>query len=316
MHRLIVVLGPTASGKSTLGVKLAKRFHGIVISADSRQVYRGLNIGTGKITRPEMRGVPHYLLDVAAPGGQYTADRYVRDVKKVLQNTPPATPVFLIGGSPFYIDALTKPGSYSPVPPNPALRRRLDKLSTARLITMLRRLNPERLKNIDTANRRRLIRAIEIATNHTPLPEGGRAYLSGRQAGGVGAPRARRGAGVVALPVLHILKLGITIPKPRLHKNIDRRVDQRLRGGMVAEVRRLHRQGLSWRRLDAFGLEYRFLSRYLRSQATKKEAVVQLKSAIRDFAKRQMTWWKRDTEIHWVTPTQATPLVRRFLQSQ
>ena len=128
-----------------------------------------------------MSGVPHYLLDVASPSGQYTVDRYVRDVNKVLKKVPVTTPVFLVGGSPFYIDALTKPNSYSSVPPDPVLRRRLEKISTARLIVQLRRLNPERLTTIDPANRRRLIRAIEIASP-TPLPEGGRAGEEGATA--------------------------------------------------------------------------------------------------------------------------------------
>lgn len=295
-RHLVVILGPTACGKSALGVQLAKKFHGVVISADSRQVYRGLNIGTGKITKPEMAGVPHYLLDVASPSGQYAVDRYVRHVKGVLKKIPETTPIFLVGGSPFYIDALLKPNSYSPVPPNPLLRRRLEKYSTSRLIGMLRGLNPERLKNIDTANRRRLIRAIEIATNHTPLPEGGRA-------GGVGVH-------------FQILKLGISLPKPRLHRNINRRFKKRLRQGMIAEVRQLHRQGLSWRRLDAFGLEYRYLSRYLQGKLTKAEAITQLKSAIRDFAKRQMTWWKRDGEIRWVSNKKtAERMVRAWLKT-
>lgn len=294
MHRLIVVLGPTASGKSRLGVRLAKKFHGVVISADSRQVYRGLNIGTGKIRKREMSGVPHYLLSLASPRGQYSVDRYVRDVTRIIKKIPADTPIFLVGGSPFYIDALTKLNSYSPVPPNPQLRRRLEKYSTGRLLGELRRRDPKRLQTIDTANRRRLIRAIEIPVG-TPLPKGGRA-------GGVGVSK------------FQILKLGLAVPKVKLHHNIDRRVDQRIRQGMLAEVRRLHRQGLSWRRLDAFGLEYRFLSRYLQGQLKKDEAIAQLKSAIHDFAKRQMTWWKRDQDIHWGSPAQAERLVQSFLK--
>lgn len=288
-HTLIVILGPTASGKSSLGVKLAQRFHGVVISADSRQVYRGMDIGTGKITKREMRGVPHYLLDVASPRTQYSVAKYVRDVTKIIRRMPVTTPIFLVGGSPFYIDALTKPNSFSPVPPNPALRRRLAGWSNARLVARLQKINPARLSKIDTANRRRIIRAIEIASHK----------------GKIMSP---------SLPAMRVLKIGIQLPKKTLHRNIDQRVDQRMKRGMVYEVRKLHQRGLSWKKLDAFGLEYRFLSRFLRGQLAKPAAVEQLKSATHDFAKRQMTWWKRDADIHWIrTQSSAAKLVRTFL---
>ena len=295
MHNLIVILGPTASGKSALGVRLAKKYHGIIISADSRQGYHGMDICTGKITRSEMRGVPHFLLSVASPRSQYSVARYVQGATRVINKTSPSTPIFLVGGSPFYIDALTKPNAFSPVPPNHKLRRRLAAKSTYRLINQLTRLNPSRAKTIDPANRRRLIRAIEIATGQPP-------------------PVPGRGEGVGALLPFQTLKIGIRLDKNQLRRNIDRRVDVRMNRGMVAEVKRLHQQGLSWKKLNAFGLEFRFLSHYLRGQLTKPEAVQQLKSASRDFAKRQMTWWKRDQDIHWITKqAQASKLARDFL---
>src|SRR4029078_4516477 len=125
-------------------ITLAKKYHGVVISADSRQVYRGMDIGTGKITKKEMKGVPHFLLSVASPKSQYSVARYVRDVSKVIKKTSPSTPIFLLGGSPFYIDALTKPNAFSSVPPNPTLRRRLAKKTTTQLVTRLRQLDPKR----------------------------------------------------------------------------------------------------------------------------------------------------------------------------
>lgn len=294
MHNLIVILGPTASGKSALGVQLAIKFHGVVISADSRQVYRGLNLGTGKVSKKEMSGVPHYLLDVASPKGQYSVDRYVRDVRRALKKIPTTTPVFLIGGSPFYIDALTKPASFSSVQPNQALRRRLEKKSTVFLLALLKKKDPVRAKSIDQANRRRIIRAIEVAH-------------------GTSRAKGSHSRGIV-LPKFRILKLGTKIPKPKLHNNIATRVDRRLHQGMIEEVRQLHHQGLSWKRLDAFGLEYRYIATYLQKYITKEEMITQLNSAIRHFAKRQMTWWKRDQEIHWVTPVRATLLVKKFLR--
>lgn len=253
-------------------------------------MYRELDLGTGKITHAEMRGVLHRLLSVASPRSQYSVARYVRDTVQVIQRLPPTKPIFLVGGSPFYIDALTKPGAFSAVPPNPQLRRRLADKTTPQLLAMLRRRNPDRYRTIDRANRRRLIRAIEIASSK--IPRGG-----------------------IVLPNWRILKIGIHLPNKRLFPLIDRRVDRRLRTGMVQEVRQLHRRGLSWKRLDALGLEYRFLSRLLRGKLTKLEATTQLKSAIHDFARRQMTWWRRDPDIHWVTkPAAAQRLVKDFLR--
>lgn len=290
-RRLIVILGPTASGKSALGVKLAKKFHGVVISADSRQVYRGLDIGTAKISRREMRGVPHYLLDVTSPRSQYSVARYVRDVRRVLKNISPSTPIFLVGGSPFYLQAVTQPGSWSAVPPDQLLRRRLAAQSTRQLFNQLTKLNPSRAKTIDPANRRRLIRAIEISSSAP--------HLSAWGSGGVGAG---------------VLKIGLPVPRRELFRRIDHHVDQRLRRGMIKEVVRLNRRGVPWSRLTGLGLEYREIVRTLRHQASAEDLPARMKTATHDFARRQMTWWKRDRSIRWVTrPAEAERLVRRFL---
>lgn len=292
MRKIIVILGTTASGKSDLGVRLAKKFGGVVISADSRQVYKGMNIGTGKITKKEMRGVPHYLLDIASPKSQYSVARYVWDVKRVLDKLEPTIPVFLVGGSPFYIDAIIKTGSFSDVPPNKKLRARLEKLNANQLVNKLTSLDPLRVKRVDQKNKRRLIRAIEIAE----------AMKNGMYKKSV------------QLPDMRTLKIGITFPRPTLNRRIDTRVDVRMREGMVREVQKLHTKGVSWRRLDDFGLEYRFLCRYLQGEAQKENAVAQLKTAIHQFAKRQMTWFKRDAEIYWIKNRQeANTLVSKFL---
>jgi len=298
MNNVIVILGPTASGKSALGVQLAKKFGGVILSADSRQVYRDMDIGTGKITVKEMDGVPHFLLDVASPRSQYSVARYVREASRIIKKIPTTQPIFLVGGSPFYIDALTKPNSFSPVPPNAALRRRLVELSSTTLLQRLEKLDPRRASTIDIHNRRRLIRAIEIASYSSPPRGGGVAHR----------------AGVVESPPMRILKIGIQINQKTLYKNIDHRVDGRMKHGMTQEVARLHAEGLSWKKLEAFGLEYRFLSQYLQDQLSKQEAIEQLKHAIHHFAKRQMTWWKRDQEIHWITKKiQAEKIIRPFL---
>lgn len=286
---VIVILGPTASGKSALGISLAKRFRGVVISADSRQVYRGLDIGTGKVPRRDRRGVPHYLIDVASPRSQYTVDRFVRDVHRVLRQLPPTTPVFLVGGSPFYIDAITTPGSYSPVPPNPALRRRLAKRTTAELNHQLQRLDRRRWRTIDRANRRRLIRAIEVAR--------GDARLS------------------VTLPPLRILKLGLRVPDPILRRRIDQQIIERVRAGMIRETAAAHRHGVTWKRLAELGLEYRVIVGYLRGRIPLADVTTQMQRVTHDFVRRQRTWWKRDQAIRWLTPHQAQRAVTKFLNA-
>ncbi len=298
MRKLIVILGPTASGKSALGVRLARKFKGIVISADSRQVYRGLDIGTAKITKREMRGVPHYLLSVASPQGQYSVSRYVRDVQRLLKRIPASTPVFVVGGSPFYIKALTEPISFSAVKPDLDLRRRLDAKSTNQLINLLTKLDPTRAKIIDRANRRRLIRAIEIALSQSP-------------------PYTRRGAGVVKKTEdMRTIKLGLRVPRTKLYRKIDQRVDARIRQGMIREVRRLHAQGVSWKRLDAFGLEYRWIAKFLRGQLERAEMIARLKGDIHAFVRRQETWWRKEPDIIWLrTPADATQYVKKFLDA-
>lgn len=290
-RKLITIVGPTAVGKSALGVALAKHFAGVIISADSRQVYRGMDIGTGKVTKREMGGIPHFLLDVASPTSQYTVAKYQRAVKAVLKNIPISTPIFLVGGSPFYLEAILNPTGISTVPPNPRLRKQLATWSTERLVKELKKLDPQRAATIDLRNPRRLIRAIEIAR---------------------GTPTSKS----VALPAFDVLQIGKTLPTKKLFPQIDLRVDRRMKHGMVREVQQLHDSGVSWKKLESFGLEYRFLSFYLQGTLTKAEAVTQLKSAIHYFARRQMTWWKRDQTIHWITnDRQAIRLVKQYLEA-
>jgi len=273
---IIAVVGPTSSGKSDIAVLLAKKFGGEVISADSRQVYRGLNIGTGKITKKEMLGVPHHLLDVASPASRFTASMYQKKASRVAEQIIKRGRIPIVcGGTGFYIDAFLKGISLPEVAPNRALRRALEKKSVQELFEILRALDPRRAKNIDRKNPRRLVRAIEIATalghvppiKHTP---------------------------VVLAPILTI---GIVITDKQLKKNIHVRLLKRIKSGMVSEAKQLHKNGLSWKRFDELGLEYRFLARYLQKKITKQEMLTQLETAINQYAKRQKQWFKRDTSI-------------------
>jgi len=364
-NKIIVILGPNASGKSELAVKLAKRFtphllkiksagfNGFeIISADSRQVYKGLDIGSGKVPRDRpnkkriktnnkrifdknsisferdsseylYRGIPHHLLDVASPKRVFTVAQYQKLAKKALKDILKRGKIPIIcGGTGFYIDALIYDYQFPKVPPQPKLRKELEKKTTEELFKQLQKLDPERAKNIDKNNRRRLIRALEIViTTHKPVPTLNDISVNQRS-------NQRESATALA-----VLKIGIKKSPEELKKLIKKRLLKRLKMGLIDEVRRLHyQQGLSWQRLDDLGLEYRYVSRYLRQQAQinadpeaeparygasptrtdaekkkilkklEQEMIETLNREIYRYAKRQMTWFKRDKEIYWINP--------------
>jgi tRNA dimethylallyltransferase len=304
----VAIVGPTASGKSDLGVDIARHirarypdFHPVIISADSRQVYRGLDLASGKITRREMRGIPHHMIDVASPRRPYSVARYQREVRRLFVSwrTTQSTPVvpIIVGGSGQYVDAILSGATFPPVPPNPVLRRSLEKLPAEELFRRLQRSDPRRAQTIDRANRRRLIRALEIIeTIQSPVPEL-RTYAN-----------------------VHALKLGIALPRMDLRRRIRIRLARRLRAGMIQEIKRLHAAGVSWRRLDELGLECRYIARYVRGLLGKEEMTSQLEQEIFQYAKRQMTWFKRDPQICWFTeipsPDQWKPLVEAFMRKE
>ncbi len=311
--KVIAIVGPTASGKTSLGIYLAQNIgresrkgashpRGEVVSADSRQVYRGLDIGTGKVTIQEMAGVPHHLLDVVPPKKVYTASEYEKDAKKAVETilARHAVPI-VVGGTGFYVDTLLGRMLFPDVPPNEKLRARLEKKSPEALFTMLEQLDPERSKTIERHNKRRLIRALEIA-----------AALGKSPAGGPSLERAG---------VYDVLWLGIDLPQDLLHQNIHTRLLERIMGGMVEEAQDLHASGLSYRRMEELGLEYRHLSSLLQGTLSKEQFIEQLESSIRQYAKRQLRWFKRNKDIQWLTcppnsragKTEALTLARAFL---
>jgi tRNA dimethylallyltransferase len=296
---MIAVVGPTASGKTALSIDIAKRFHGEIISADSRQVYRGMDIGTGKITKREMLGIPHYLLDVASPRRTFTAAHYQRLGKTAIKAiiAKKKLPI-VVGGTGLYIDALLHGYALPDVAPNRELRRKLEKRTAGNLFFELKRRDPRRADTIDRHNKRRLIRALEVVlATRRPVPSRGEALARNNN--------------------YDVLKIGIAVAPDKLKKNISARLARRLRGGMVKEIERLHENGSSWKRLDSFGLEYRFVSRYLRGMITKQEMIALIEKESWFYAKRQMTWFKRDETIHWIkTPKNAAALVKKFMQTK
>lgn len=275
---MIVVAGPTASGKSDLAVYLARKFGGEVVSADSRQVYKGLDIGTGKTTKREMRGIPHHLLDVASPKQVFTVSKYKILAEKAIENIWRRGKLPIVcGGTGLYIRAIVDNLAVPEVPPNKKLREKLEKKSVEELFAMLKKLDSRRAGEIDAKNPRRLIRAIEIAKHLGKVPP---LSLKQRQD-------------------CEILEIGIAPKSEELKNRIHKRLLSRLKSGMVEESRNLHKGGLSWKRMEDLGLEYRFLAKYLQNKTTKKEIADGLEREIWQYAKRQMTWFKKDKRIRW-----------------
>lgn len=281
---LICVLGPTASGKTKYAVKLAFETDGEIISADSRQVYRGMDIGTGKdLEEYNYNGVdiPYHLIDIAEPGSKYNIFEYQRDFHKVFEEIKKrGKQPILCGGSGLYIEAATQGYSLPQVEPNPALRATLEQLSDQELIKKLEQLKP--LHNTsDTDSRKRLIRALEIA-------------LSGD-------------ADIQEYPVIPTRFIGISVSRQERIDKIDRRLKERLEGGMIEEVQSLLDSGIPAEDLIYYGLEYKFVTLYIIGEISYNEMHKSLETAIHQFAKRQMTWFRgmerRGIKIEWKEPS-------------
>ncbi len=278
-QKILCLVGPTASGKSSLGVQLAKKLNGEIISADSRQVYCGLDIGTGKITKREMCGVPHHLLDVAQPRRTFSAHDFSTHARRAIADiiARGRTPI-VCGGTGFYIDALLGRVSLPDVPPDKAFRAGMRTKTAAQLFALLKQKDPARAQRMNESERKnpvRLIRALEIARSlgKDPKPQDNTPYCA--------------------------QWIGIQPADDVLKKKITQRLDVRLRQGMVAEARRLHADGLSYKRMEELGLEYRALAQFLRGDITRVEMRDELLRDIFKYAKRQRIYWKRNKDIRW-----------------
>ena len=295
MKQMITILGPTASGKTPLAVAVAKRVDGEIISADSRQVYRRMDIGTGK-DLVEYDGVPFHLIDICEPGTKYNLFQYQQDFHRAYQDILERgrTPI-LCGGTGLYIEAVLKNYQLSPVPQNPELRASLEGKSLEELTQMLKELKAKNgsvmhnTTDVDTAQR--AIRAIEIEYGSQQLQSSQEAE----------AMKASDGIGEGALLI------GVNIDRELRREKITRRLKARLDEGMVDEVRGLMAEGIPAEDLIYYGLEYKYLTEYVIGKLTYEEMFRQLEIAIHQFAKRQMTWFRgmerRGMHIHWIDAT-------------
>jgi len=293
-EKVLVIVGPTASGKTKLAVGLARRFNGEIVSADSRQVYRGMDIGTGKDLK-EYGTIKYYCIDIASPKRQFTVAQFKRCAEAAIQDIVKRGRLpIVVGGSGLYISALVDGLQLQTGKPDAEIRKRLGKKTLVQLLALLKRVDLTTYKVIDKKNRRRVERALEIY------------YQTGKRKSQI----ARR-----TVSPYDFLQIGVVVPKEKLKKNIAKRLQQRLeQAGMIDEVRRLRRQGVSFKRLEDFGLEYRYIARYLQKKITYEEMVEQLQKAIWQFSKRQMTWFKRDPRIIWVTiGREAVSQIKRLL---
>ena len=281
MQNLFVILGTNASGKSELGIRLASHLGGEVVSADSRQVYRGLDLGSGKITPAQAGTVKHHLIDVADLCDYYSLAEYQRAAYRAIDSISEAGKrPLLVGGTGLYLSAIIEGYELVDVPPNDPLRAELEGLPLPQLAERLEQSDPNAAGRIDKSNRRRLIRAIEIAAAGRP------------------DAAARKRA-----PRYNCLQLGLTWPREILEQRIEKRLRERLASGLIDEVAGLRSRGVSDARLDKLGLEYRYIARHLRGElATLDDLTHELGIAIRQFAKGQLTWFKRDRRIIWLDP--------------
>jgi tRNA dimethylallyltransferase len=292
--KLIVIMGPTASGKTDLAIKLAKKFDGEIISADSRQVYKWMDIGTAKPTKKERQGIPHYLLNVANPKRYFTVAQYRKLALKVIEKIQKRGKIpFLVGGTFFYIRAIVDGILIPEVPPDWKLRKKLEKKSPKELYKILKKLDPKRAKTIEKENPRRLIRAIEICKKIGKVPP------------------------LKFNPLPYpVLMIGIKRQKKELKKRIKKRFFEWLKKGLILEVIKLKKMGVSFKKIEEFGMHYRKIAEYLKGEISEKEMIENSIREIQNYAKKQMNWFKKDKRINWVKNLkEAEKLVKDYLKN-
>ncbi len=306
MEKLIIIAGPTASGKSAAAVALAKRCSGSIISADSMQVYRGMDIGSAKVTAEEMQGIPHYLIDIVNPDEEWNVVRFQSMAQRAAEEiTAEGRLPMVVGGTGFYIQSLLYGIDFTETKEDTSYREELRKLAEEKGPEALHRLlaekDPASAAAIHPNNVKRVIRALEYA----------------RETGGpISEHNARQR---LREPVFDAVYYVLTMNRERLYRRIDARVDAMMEKGLLEEVRRLEEAGFSSKDVSMQGLGYKQLMQHLERECSLEEAVSQIKLQTRHFAKRQLTWFKRERNVVWVdmdeykTPEEAAEFMRKGL---
>ncbi|MBR4778219.1 MAG: tRNA (adenosine(37)-N6)-dimethylallyltransferase MiaA [Lachnospiraceae bacterium] len=294
-NKLVVILGTNASGKSGLGIELALKYGAEIVSADSRQVFRGLDLGSGKVTQEEMKGVPHFLLDVAEPGDFFSLKDYQALAYEAIDGIfARGKQPFLVGGTGLYVNAIVDGYELTDAPVDTELRARVEAMSIEELRKLMAEKLPSIPDNLDMNNKRRLERAAEKLLMGKPLNH-------------------------ESIKKYDTLCLGVTWDREVLYKRIEERLDRRLYEGMIEEVEGLINRGVSDDFLYRLGLEYRYILMYLRGRFKDKEEFrAKLFMEIRHLAKEQMTWFRKRNDVFWLDMTgdpisQASELIDRFL---
>ena len=293
--KVVAVVGTNASGKSALGIELAKKYGGEIISADSRQVFTGLDLGSGKVTPEEMQGVVHHMIDVREPNEFFSMADFQKLSYAAIEDIRARGRLpMIVGGTGLYVDSVLDGYLLSDKEPDLAYRAELEKLTTPELYDMLMRLMPQ--AQVEKNNRNRVMRMIErIHDGDDAVPSKEKRYES--------------------------LRLGVSWPRDVLGKRIDERLERRLEQGMIEEVQGLMDRGATTEFLLGLGLEYRFITQYLLGEMGREEMLEKLAIAIKQFAKRQMTWFRRNPDIVWLDMagdymSQACEAVEQFLKTE
>jgi len=294
LPKLLVITGPTGSGKSSLAKQLARKFSGEIIAADSRQIYREMDIGTDKTTGGRQEGIPHHLVDMARPDEIITLQLYKRRaVDAIFDILKRSKLPILEGGTYLYVQAVVDNLEIPKVPPHSLLRNQLGEKDTEFLLKELRRVDPEAAQTIDMRNKRRVIRALEVNL----------------LTGSTFSAQRKKGK-----PLFNAFIIGIALPREKLYEKISRRIDSMIEEGLVDEVQRLLDAGYNPSLPSLSGIGYQEIIRYLRDEISIEKAVQDIKQHSRQFARRQLTWLRSDKRVHWVSNySEAEKIVSEFI---
>lgn len=292
--KIIVIVGPTSSGKTNLSLKLAKKFNGIIISADSRQIYKELDIATAKTTKNQQQGIPHYMIDIINPDDDFNVQLYQDTVYNFLNSISnkkrgKTTLPFIVGGTGLYIRSIVDGYKMPRVKPDKTLRAKLEKLSIDKLAEKLKKLDPK--TKVDLKNKRRIIRAIEVV-----LALG-------------------KTVSQVEKPNFEFLQIGISLPIKELYERTEKKVDQMYEEGLVKETKKLIDKEYDFNSPALSSLGYKHIRDYLKHRITLKKALELMKRDTKKYVKRQLTWFKKDKQIHWIKNyKEAEKLIQDFIR--